>query len=227
VRLAAAADAWGFTRIADLAAPGGPRVIANITTVNTDRFPPKDDGWHSVHSPMVVGNTLYLAHYADGLRVWDVSDPVDPFEAAYFVPPDLPDEAGRRHLGQIGGVYPENGLIYASDLAGGLWILAQEDVVAVPPPPPPPPEDPTIAPSPTVTPTVTAALTDTPIPTAVTPATMLPGPAVITPTATAKPTSTTAPPATATLTPTSARTVARPSASRLYLPWATKPRRRG
>jgi hypothetical protein len=230
VRLSAEANAWGFTRIADLAAPGGPRLVASLTTPNTDRFPARDQGWYSVHNPMVLGNELYLAHYSDGVRRWDISDPTAPYETGFFVPPDLPDAQGRPLKALIWGVYPERDYIYASDISHGLWILAADDGISVPTPPTPPTEDPTVAPSATPaetdTPEPTDSPSDTPEPP---PATWLPPPMLPSPTATAtptdEPTSTAAPSATAgaTRSPTAARPVA---AERIYLPWAVKPRRR-
>lgn len=228
VRLSAQADAWGFTRIADLAAPDGPRLVANLTTPNTDRFPARDQGWYTVHNPMVLGTQLYLSHYADGVRQWDITDPTQPFETAYFVPPDLPDRGGRPLKSLIWGVFPEPDYIYASDVSHGLWILAADDLISVPTPPPAPSEDPTVAPS------ATPSETDTPAPSATAteepPPTWLPPPvlpsATFTPSATAtateEPTSTPAPSATATRSPTAAR----PNGARIYLPWGAKPRRR-
>ncbi|MFQ5460914.1 MAG: LVIVD repeat-containing protein, partial [Anaerolineae bacterium] len=117
-------DSWGFTRVVDLQAPGGPSLVAVITTTNTTRFPPPDRGWYSVHNPFVAGNTLYLSHYSDGVRAVDVTDPARPVERGYFVPPDLPDRRGRPLKTLVWGVYADDGLVYASDISHGLWILA-------------------------------------------------------------------------------------------------------
>jgi hypothetical protein len=165
------ADAWGFTRLADLAAPGGGRLTGALLSPNSDRFPAPDSGWYSVHNPFVVGDTLYLSHYSDGVRVWDLADPDNPVETARFVPPDLPDRYGRPMKTLVWGVYPDGDLVYASDIAHGLWILARDETVlptqAASPtaspsanetPPPtatetsPPTEEPTEAPSPTPSP---------------------------------------------------------------------------
>ncbi len=219
VRLTAHADAWGFTRIADLTAAGGPRLVANITTANTDYFPPRDNGWYSAHNPMVVEDTLYLSHYSDGVRVWDVSNPEAPHETAFFVPPDLPDPTGRPLKTLVWGVFPDGDLIYASDVAHGLWILAADPVISIPTPPPTPSEDPTLAPTSTPTATATPAPTATPEPTEAPPPTWLPPPALPSPSATAT--------ASPTLEPTSTSAPRRPGASRLYLPFGMKPRRSG
>src|SRR6266508_4229127 len=44
-------------------------------------------GDHSIHNPLVVGETVYVSWYSDGIRVLDVSDPTNPREIASFVPP--------------------------------------------------------------------------------------------------------------------------------------------
>jgi hypothetical protein len=220
VRFEGRADAWGFTRVADLGAAGGPRLVAEITTPNTYRFPPPDAGWYSVHNPMVQGDTLYLSHYADGIRQWDISDPAAPFETGFFVPPDLPDATGRPVKSHIWGVFPDGPLIYASDIAHGLWIVTPDDSITVPSPPPAPTAEP-----PSATPTSTPEPTQTEAP----PPTWLPPPVVVspspTPTATDEPTSTPAPSATPEPAPTASLTPVRPDTAHLYVPLVFKPRR--
>jgi choice-of-anchor B domain-containing protein len=74
-----------------------------------------------VHNCNVEGDLLYLAHYTEGVRVWDVSDPANPVEVAYY----------DTYTGSSGGyngawsVYPylPSGKIIASDIQGGLFVL--------------------------------------------------------------------------------------------------------
>ena len=73
--------------------------------------------------------------YSDGVRVVDVSDPTDPEELAYFVPPagqnpvKPPQRGTLSQMPQIWGVVVDDatGLIYASDMNSGLWILERTD----------------------------------------------------------------------------------------------------
>jgi hypothetical protein len=163
VRFAADTNAWGFTRFADMEAAGGPDLVGEYTTANTDRFPRPDNGWYSVHNPFVVGDAAYLSHYSDGVRVLDIGDPAHPIETGFFVPPDLPDRSGRPMKSAIWGVYAEEGLVYASDIAHGLWILT-EDAGLVPTDVPSVTPEPTPTVTPTATPTGTPTLTSTAVP---------------------------------------------------------------
>ncbi len=74
-----------------------------------------------VHNCYVEGDLLYIAHYADGVRVFDVSNPEAPVAAAVY----------DTFLGSDGGfvgtwtVYPylPSGKILASDMQSGLFVL--------------------------------------------------------------------------------------------------------
>lgn len=64
---------------------------------------------------------LYIAHYTEGLRVWDISDPANPTEEAYY---DTYPPADYGYLGAW-SVYPyfESGKIAISDMQSGLYIF--------------------------------------------------------------------------------------------------------
>lgn len=74
---------------------------------------------------------MYASWHADGVRVIDVSNPRAPKEVAYFVPPagENPVKPTQRYVlpstTQIWGVAYDaaTGLVYASDMNTGLWIL--------------------------------------------------------------------------------------------------------
>ena len=69
------------------------------------------------------------------MRVVDVSDPRAPREVAYFVPPatENPVKPSQRSVltntAQVWGVVVDEttGLVYASDMNSGLWILRRTD----------------------------------------------------------------------------------------------------
>lgn len=208
-------DVWGFTRIVDLQAPGGPQLISAMTTTNTARFPPVDSGLYSVHNPFEWEGRLFLSHYSDGVRMWDVTNPAEPRETGYFVPPDLPDRRGRPMKTQVWGVVVEDGLVYASDMAHGLWILSVDDTIPSPTAAPTATASPTpsVTPEPTSTdfpPTEPPTPTDSPIPTDPPTPTDVPAPTDL-PTPTDGPPPTEPPTSTATMEPTS--TVATPAPS--------------
>jgi choice-of-anchor B domain-containing protein len=118
---------WGFLRLYDLSDLAHPRQISTFVTQNTQRFPPPDAGWYTVHNPFVVGDTAYLSWYSDGVRVVDISDPANPREIAFFVPPPQVDRRG--FLGgrpAVWGVYVQNDLIFISDINTGLYILRRQ-----------------------------------------------------------------------------------------------------
>lgn len=97
--------------------PDGPFLDAGL------RFGP-----HNVHE-MRPGshqdpNIVHMTYFNAGLRLYDVSDPTDPREIAFHVPP-APD--GQPAI-QLNDVYvAQDGLIYASDrYAGGLYIFERD-----------------------------------------------------------------------------------------------------
>ncbi|MDP9251741.1 MAG: hypothetical protein M3O80_01940, partial [Chloroflexota bacterium] len=73
--------------------------------------------------------------YTDGVRVVDASNAQAPREVAYFVPPagQNPVKPAQRSVltntTQIWGVVVDEitGLVYASDMNTGLWILRRTD----------------------------------------------------------------------------------------------------
>ncbi len=74
------------------------------------------------HNAYFSGNSIYIAHYESGLKVVDFSDPYNIAEAGFYdtyPQSDLPEFNG------AWGVYPfvQNGLIYASDMTTGLYVL--------------------------------------------------------------------------------------------------------
>ena len=87
-----------------------------------------------VHNCYVRGDRLYVAHYTEGLRVFDVSAPHAPVEVAYL---DTYLDPGYGFNGAW-TAYPflPSGKILVSDLQSGLWVVALEgDAVATAPAP--------------------------------------------------------------------------------------------
>ncbi len=81
-----------------------------------------------VHNCYVKDDLLFVAHYADGVRVFDVSDPENPVADAFY------DTYTGSQSGYVGNwtVYPylPSGKIIASDMQSGLFVLRLSNPVA-------------------------------------------------------------------------------------------------
>lgn len=76
------------------------------------------------HNSFIVGNNfVVLSYYHDGVQIYDISDPQNPFRAGYY---DT-EPANSNYNGAAGcwGVYPylPSGNILASDVRHGLFVL--------------------------------------------------------------------------------------------------------
>ena len=74
------------------------------------------------HNSYVKDGHLFIAHYIDGLRVWNVEDPTDPYETAFY------DTHSQTPLGPYEGawgVYPyfASGKVIVSDMQTGLYVF--------------------------------------------------------------------------------------------------------
>ena len=122
---------WGYLRVWDYANVRAPRQIGAFRTPNSLGKTDPGAGDYVIHNPLVVGTDVYMSWYTDGVRVVDASDPSAPREVAYFVPPagQNPVKPAQRNIltntTQVWGVAydPTTGLVFASDMNTGLWIL--------------------------------------------------------------------------------------------------------
>jgi hypothetical protein len=109
--------------------------IGSYRTPNSLGTDDQAAGDFTIHNPLVVGTDVYASWYTDGVRVIDASNPRSLREVAYFVPPAGQNPVKPRQRGvlpsttQIWGVVVDEatGLIYASDMNTGLWILRRTD----------------------------------------------------------------------------------------------------
>lgn len=121
----------GYLRVYDYANLAAPVQIGEYRTPNSLGTDSQAAGDYTIHNPLVVGTEIYLSWYSDGIRIVDASDPTDLREVAYFVPPSAnnpmkPSQRGvLSNAPQVWGVAYDasTGLIYASDMNSGLWIL--------------------------------------------------------------------------------------------------------
>ena len=86
----------------------------------------------SVHNVEVVDGFAYLSYYIDGLRVLDLRDPAKPRELGRF--DSVPASEERGIVQGAWGVHVANGVVFISDIEGGIYALK---VGTLPPEPPP------------------------------------------------------------------------------------------
>ena len=81
------------------------------------------------HNGFVRGNKYYMSNYERGVTILDISDPLSPTEIANF---DTFPSSDNASFNGVWGVYPylPSGIIIASDIQGGLYILKDESNTA-------------------------------------------------------------------------------------------------
>ncbi len=74
------------------------------------------------HNQFIVGNRSYQANYRAGLRILDISNPVAPFESAYF---DIYPSSNSANFNGAWGNYPffDSGTVIVSGIEQGLFVL--------------------------------------------------------------------------------------------------------
>jgi len=122
---------FGYMRVYDYSRPSAPKQIGFYKTPNSTDTTDLAAGDFVIHNNFLVGTTSYTSWYTDGVRVIDLSNPKAPKEVAYFVPPATTNPVKPSQRGvlsnttQVWGVVvdEQSGLVYASDMNSGLWIL--------------------------------------------------------------------------------------------------------
>jgi hypothetical protein len=124
---------YGYLRVYNYSNPASPTQIGSYRTPNSITGGRPGSGDYTIHNNFFVEseNRLYIAWYSDGVRAVDVSNPASPQEVAFFVPPASQNPVKPSQRGvlsqtpQVWGVVydEEEGLVYASDMNSGLWIL--------------------------------------------------------------------------------------------------------
>jgi hypothetical protein len=122
---------YGYMRVYDYSNPAAPIQIGSYRTPNSLGTNDQAAGDFVIHNNFLVGTTSYTSWYTDGVRVIDLSTPSAPKEVAYFVPPATTNPVKPSQRGvltnttQVWGVVVDEatGLVYASDMNSGLWIL--------------------------------------------------------------------------------------------------------
>ncbi len=123
-RLLLSGDEGNATVVRVLDATPGATFLATVGEWNSPRE------LVSIHNFQAIATRAYVAHYQDGVRVLDLSDPAHPTPVAYF-------NTWREHSGPAGGftaafgvtVDAARGRLYVADSIRGLMILAGDATV--------------------------------------------------------------------------------------------------
>src|SRR5918995_6480980 len=101
---------WGYLRIYDYSNAAAPNQIGSFKTQNSLAIGDRAAGDYTIHNPFLVGTDVYISWYSDGVRIVDASDPRNPREVGYFVPP----------AGQNPGEPPARGAVSQAPQGGGV-----------------------------------------------------------------------------------------------------------
>ncbi|MGH3134613.1 MAG: LVIVD repeat-containing protein [Gaiellaceae bacterium] len=126
---------YGYLRIWDVSDLSAPEAVGEFRTQSSLGLGSQGSGDYTIHNALVVGTDVYISWYSDGVRVVDAEDPAHPIEVASFVPPagqnpvKPPQRGVLSQMPQVWGVVVDEatGLVYASDMNSGLWILRRTD----------------------------------------------------------------------------------------------------
>jgi hypothetical protein len=131
-----------FAGLVDISDRSAPRLIAQLPLPQPPEGEPADYfcthggrfGPHNQnelqHNPLVEqqGDLVYLTYFNAGLRIYDISTPVNPREAGWFLPPDPAERRGPLPRSAL-AVQSEDvlvdtrGYIYVSHKNQGIWVL--------------------------------------------------------------------------------------------------------
>lgn len=106
-----------WTRVFDVSNPASVVKVADIIV----------DSNAVVHNCYVRDTLLWIGHYTEGVRVWNVADPTDPSEVAYY-DTYQPAEYG---YGGVWSVYPyfASNKVIASDRQTGLYVFEPDSTL--------------------------------------------------------------------------------------------------
>jgi choice-of-anchor B domain-containing protein len=81
-----------------------------------------------VHNQLILGDYLFCSYYHDGVQVYDISNPNDVVNVAYY--DTYPANTNYNGFQGCWGVYPflPSGNIIASDMSNGLFVLELTDI---------------------------------------------------------------------------------------------------
>jgi hypothetical protein len=126
--ITAQTPSWGYVRVFRETAGSEWQQVARFTDApHAFGEHPTPVGTWSVHNTEVLGNRAYSSWYSNGIVAIDFSNPLAPSRVGQFVP-----DTSNRHANSLGvgpsemwgvAIDPETGIVYASDMRTGLWIV--------------------------------------------------------------------------------------------------------
>ena len=126
--ITAQTPSWGYVRVFRENGTSEWQQVGSFTNVpNAFGAHPTPPGSWSVHNTEVLGNRAYSAWYSNGIVAIDLGNPTAPTRVGQFVP-----DTSKRHANSLGvgpaevwgvAIDPETGIVYASDMRTGLWIV--------------------------------------------------------------------------------------------------------
>jgi choice-of-anchor B domain-containing protein len=92
-------------------------------TFHSELLGPDAPGSSIAHNPYILGDFAYISYYHDGVQVFDISNPNNIEQVAYY--DTYPDNTDYNDYFGCWGVYPflPSGLIIASDMTYGLFVM--------------------------------------------------------------------------------------------------------
>ena len=119
---------WGYLRIFRETAGNEWQQVGTFTDApHAFGEHPTPPGSWSIHNTEVRGNRAYSSWYSNGIVAIDMTNPLAPVRRGQFVP-----DTSKRHANSLGtgpaemwglAIDPATGIIYASDMRTGLWIV--------------------------------------------------------------------------------------------------------
>jgi hypothetical protein len=108
---------WGRLRLVDVQDATNPVQVGTFETQHSAAGTPGGEYAYTIHNPLPDDrdpNRAYLAWYADGVRLLDISDASQPVELGSWVPPHAPMVWNVSFLGD---------LLLVGDINNGLFVL--------------------------------------------------------------------------------------------------------
>lgn len=128
ITLTAQEPSWGYLRVFREDATGEWQQVGSFTGAPHafGEFPTPPGSW-SIHNTETLQNRAYSAWYSNGIVALDLTTPTAPRMVGQFVPDSSKRNANSLGTGpaEVWGVAidPATGIVYASDMRTGLWIL--------------------------------------------------------------------------------------------------------